>query len=69
MNDNKQPKTVFLAPCGATLDGDGIVFDSFSSGDTRTRVFRTREDARAYAGRFCDDDWNPDDDVIELTVG
>lgn len=68
MNDNKQPRTVFLAPCGVTLNGNGIVFDSFYSGHTRTRVFRTYEDARAYADRFSDD-WDHDDNVVELTVG
>ena len=68
MNDNKQPKTVFLAPCGVTFNGDGIVFDTFSSGRTRTRVFDTYEDARAYADGFSDV-WDPDDNVVELTVG
>lgn len=68
MNDNKQPKTVFLAPCGVTPNGDGIVFDSFYTGYTQTRVFKTYEDARAYANRFSDD-WDPDDNVVELTVG
>lgn len=69
MNDNdKQLRTVFLAPCGITLNGDGIVFDSFYTGCTRTRVFKTYEDARAYADMFSDD-WDPEDNVIELTVG
>lgn len=68
MDDNKKPKTVFLAPCGVTFNGNSIVFDSFHSGHTRTRVFRTYEDARAYADRFSDD-WDTDDNVIELTVG
>lgn len=68
MNDNKQPRTVFLAPCGVTFNGNGIVFDSFYSGRTRTRVFKTYDDARAYADMFSDD-WDPDDNVVELTVG
>lgn len=69
MNDNnKQPRTVFLAPCGVTLNGNGIVFDSFYSGHTRTRVFKIYDDARAYADGFSDE-WDPDDNVIELTVG
>lgn len=54
MNDNKQPNTVFLAPCGITPNGDGIVFDSFYTGHTQTRVFKTYDDARAYADRFSD---------------
>ena len=68
MNDNKQPKTVFLAPCYPNFNGDGIVDSHFCNGRSHTRVFQTAEEATDYVKEIRGE-YAPEDYVIMLSVG
>lgn len=70
MNDNnKQPRTVFLAPCYPNYNGE-ITVDTHYHGEryTHTRVFNTYEDAANYVKEVCNF-YELDDYIVMLSVG